>query len=153
VAKISDIGIRFIKNEEGLRTKAYRDVVGVLTIGYGHTGPDVYEGMVLSEDECEVLLRRDVDRFEQGVTGALTREAKQWEFDAMVSLAFNVGLGSFNPPRGFRGSTVRRMHNAGDRKRAAAAFILWCKAGGKILMPLVYRRAREIVLFMGGYQS
>src|SRR5690554_6464009 len=81
-------GVRLIKHYEGLRLEAYRDPVGVLTVGYGHTGPNVFLGMVITEAQAEQLLRERLAlEFEPGVRMALTTRSEQHEFDAMVSLA------------------------------------------------------------------
>lgn len=164
--KTSDLGVRAIQNEEGLArlrpdgmVEAYQDIVFVWTIGYGHTGPDVFKGKVITQAQALELLRQDLAKFEQGVTLALKRTATQHQFDAMVSLAFNIGLGRYADPsrgikgKGFKGSTVLRMFNSGKRTDAAVAFILWSKAGGKFVGGLVERRARELVRFMGGYEA
>ena len=93
--KISNEGLSIIKHFEGMRLIAYRDAVNVLTIGYGHTGPDVTEGMKITEEQAEDLLRKDVERFEVGTEG-LTAPVTltQNEFDALVSFSYNVGLGA-----------------------------------------------------------
>ena len=145
---MSDAGIAMLKQFEGLRLETYADVAGVLTIGYGHTGGDVREGQVITERQAEDILRVDVARFEQAVAGAVRRDPTQNQFDAMVSLAYNIGVGSDVPARGFLGSSVLRQFNAGDVEGAATSFILWIKAGGVLQPGLITRRAREIVRFL-----
>jgi lysozyme len=131
----------------GPALKAYRCPSGVLTIGWGHTGSDVYEGKTISPAEADQLLDLDLDEAERDVAAAVTRPATDNEFAAMVSLRFNIGRA------GFLGSTVLRLHNAGDRAGAAKAFGLWNKgrnAGGHlvVLNGLVRRRATEAALYM-----
>lgn len=142
MAIITVAGLKLIQRFEGVRLTAYRDVVGVLTIGFGHTGPDVTEGLTITQEQAEDLLRRDVKRFEQGVESLVARPASPPQFDAMVSLAFNIGLNAFKE------STVLKRFNAGDIHGAAEAFILWIKGKGVIYEGLVRRRAAEIVRFM-----
>lgn len=144
--KISSSGIDLIKHFEGLRLRAYRDPAGILTIGYGHT-ETVAEGQVITEAEAEALLRQDLDRFERGVSDLITAETHEWQFDALVSLAFNIGLGAFE------GSTVLRRHNAGDYEGAGEAINWWNKAGGEVLAGLVRRRLAEEELYIDGLEE
>lgn len=138
--RISDKGIALIKSFEGLRLQAYQDSVGVWTIGYGHT-KDVHEGMAINEAEAEQLLRNDLMDFEAGVEGIIDK-ATQGQFDALVSFAFNLGIGAL------RGSTLLRKHNAGDYKGAAGEFLRWNKAGGRVLAGLSRRRAAESAMYL-----
>ena len=141
--KINLAGLDLLKHFEGLRLRAYRDPVGILTIGYGSTGPHVRVGMTIMEQEAEDLLRRDLSRFERGVAQAVADvPTTDNQFSAMVCLAFNIGLGAFGR------STVLRMHKKGSHKLAAAAFLLWVKAGGKTLKGLVRRRNAERKLYL-----
>lgn len=138
---ISDEGLALIKKFEGLRLEAYFDSVGVLTIGYGHTGQDVTEGMKIDEAVADALLRRDVASAEGCVNGCVTVEITQQEFDALVSFAFNLGC------RTLKNSTLLRKLNASDYDGAALEFPKWCHAGGKELPGLVARREAEQALF------
>lgn len=80
---------------EGCRLKAYRCPAGVLTIGYGHTGPDVKSGMEITAPQAVALFNADVDKFARSVETALAGvQLKQKQFDAVVSLAYNIGLGA-----------------------------------------------------------
>jgi lysozyme len=127
-----------IEGWEGSVLTAYRDPVGILTIGYGHTGPDVTEGQTITKEEADETLANDLGKFEDGVNAAVdTAPTTQGQFDAMVSLSFNIGLGNF------RKSTVLRKHLESDYTPAADAFLLWNKAGGRVLPGLVKRREGE----------
>lgn len=129
---------QMIEGWEGCRLTAYYDVVGVLTIGYGHTGPDVVAGMTIDQDQADSLMIDDLAKFERGVALYVgDAPTTQGQFDAMVSLSYNVGLGNF------RSSTVLREHKEGDFEHAADAFLLWNKAGGKVFEGLVRRREGE----------
>lgn len=139
---ISADGLDLIKRSEGLRLTAYKCPADVPTIGYGSTGPHVRMGMTITADEAEDLLVRDLSRFEKGVAemgGTMT----QGQFDALVSFAFNLGLGALKT------STLLRKHLAGDHAGAAAEFGRWVNAGGRRLNGLVTRRAAEAKLYRG----
>lgn len=136
-------GLDLIKSCEGLRLKAYKDVVGVQTIGFGHTGADVYAGQLISNQEAERLLLKDTASFQAGVNASVT-----WvgltdnQFAACVSLAYNVGLANF------RSSTLLKKLNAGQVAEAAEEFDKWNKAGGKVIEGLTNRRLKERALFL-----
>jgi lysozyme len=148
--RINAAGLNLVKTFEGVRLTAYRCPAGVWTIGYGHTGPDVKPGQRITEAEAEALLRGDLDRFECGVTKAIGDvQTTDNQFSAMVSLAFNIGMG--DPKQGVSGfllSTVLRQHRAGNTQRAAAAFLLWVKANGRTLKGLIRRRSAERTLYL-----
>ena len=136
---------------EGRRLVSYRDCVGVWTVGYGHTSragaPRVSPGMKITEAEADEILSRDLRKFERGVAAALARakgEVAQREFDALVDLAFNIGLGAF------RSSSLLRAYLVGDKARAAEKFLDWTKAGGRVVPGLVVRRKRDRAWFLTG---
>lgn len=80
---------------EGCRLKAYRCPAGVLTVGYGHTGPDVTEGLVISYADAVRLFNEDVDRFALSVQGLVSGvRLNPRQFDSIVSIAYNIGLGN-----------------------------------------------------------
>lgn len=140
----SPAGIALIQEFEGCWLRAYRCPAGILTIGYGHTGPDVKAGQVISHSEADDLLRDDLRKFESGVSSYIgDTPTTQNQFDAMVCLAFNIGLGAFKK------SSVLREHCKPDHAKAADAFLLWNKGGGRVLPGLVRRRNAERVLYMG----
>lgn len=138
--KLSEKGLELIKKFEGLRLEAYLCPAAVWTVGYGSTY-GVKEGMVITEEQAEDMLWRDVHVAEVCVNGAVTVPLTQGEFDALVSFVFNLGCGKF------RGSTLLRKLNDGDYDGAADEFPRWCRAGGQPLAGLVARRAAEKVRF------
>lgn len=140
--KISNKGIALIKEYEGCKLKAYRCSANVLTIGYGSTGSHVKEGVVITQAEAEELLKKDLVRFEDGVTKLVSVPITQSMFDALVSFSFNLGLGNL------KSSTLLKKVNAGDKAGAANEFGKWTKAGGKVLAGLVRRREAERQLFL-----
>lgn len=141
---INDKARAIIQESEGLRLEAYRCPAGRWTIGYGHTG-DVVEGHRITRHQAEEILEYDLSTFEEGV-GKLAPRANGNQFSAMVSLAFNIGLGAFAK------SEVLKAHLAGQHLLAAAAFSRWTRGGGKQLPGLVTRRAREAALYLEAIQ-
>jgi lysozyme len=124
-------GIDLIKRNEGCKLTAYLDEVAnppVWTIGYGCTGPGIVRSLTITQAQAEEMLTtRLAQEFEPGVLAAIgSAPTIQSQFDAMVSLAWNIGVGAFAK------STVARLHKAGDYAGAAAAFELWDHAGGQV---------------------
>lgn len=142
--KLSQRGIDLIKQFEGYRSKAYPDpATGVApwTIGYGTT-KGVKPGMVITAEQAEKMLRDDVAKFESGVSSLITAPTTQGQFDAMVSLAYNIGLGNFGK------STLLKKHNARCYTCAADQFRVWNRANGKVMNGLTKRRAAEREVYM-----
>jgi lysozyme len=153
--------IAFLSAFEGLRLTGYLCPARVATIGWGHTETagievryndgtrteKVIVGKAIDENEAKRLKALQLTRFEGAVTAALKGvSVEQYEFDACVSLAYNIG------PSAFAGSSVVRHLKRGDRARAAQAFLLWNKAGGRVMAGLSRRRAGEKLMFEGqGY--
>ena len=132
-------GQELIKAFEGCRLEAYLCPAGVPTIGVGHTGPDVHPGLQITQAVANQLLRDDLDRFEKGITDQIDVPLDQCEFDALVSWAFNCGLGATGD------STLRRRLNAGEDKSTVFAEELprWTSGG---MAGLVRRRNAEVKL-------
>jgi lysozyme len=146
--KMTEDGLALIRRFEGLRTRAYRCPAGVWTIGYGHTEqagpPKVSSGTEITEAKAEEILRADVENFATGVSTCLKRDLEPAQFAALVSFAFNVGLGNF------RRSSVLRAVNDGNFAAVPRRLLMWNKANGRVLPGLVSRRAAEAELFAGG---
>ncbi|MEA3641301.1 MAG: lysozyme [Lamprobacter sp.] len=139
--RISQTGIDLIKRFEGLELQAYRDPVGIVTVGYGHT-KTARMGQQISEAEAESLLRQDLEQFERCVSESVKAPLEQSHFDALVSFAFNVGCGAL------KRSTLLKKLNALDYPGAADELPRWNQAGGRVLRGLVRRRAAERDLFL-----
>ncbi len=150
VMQLSDVGFQLIAEFEGFRSAPYLDAVGIPTIGYGNTyytdGRKVkMSDKPISRDEAKALklaiINKDfapaVRRVIQGVPIPVT----QGMFDAMVSLAYNIGTGAFA-----KSSVVRHLKQ-GNKEAAADAFLLWNKAGGRVLNGLTRRRQAERRVF------
>jgi GH24 family phage-related lysozyme (muramidase) len=150
---INQRGIDLIKEFEGCekptgdgRFQSYLCPAGVWTIGFGSTGPDIKRGLIWTKAQVDERFERDINEFAGSVEKALgnaTTTANQ--LAAMTALAYNIGLG------GFRGSSVLRLHKAGDYKGAGRAFLLWNKAKVKgkmtVLKGLTRRRLAEADLY------
>ena len=129
--KTSDAGLKLIMQFEGLRLKAYRCPAGVWTIGYGHTSaagaPEVRDGMRISAQEAEAILKRDLAGFEAAVAGMVKTELTQAQFDVLVSFAYNCGVGAL------KASTLLKRVNAGAFDAVPAELMKWTKAKGREL--------------------
>ena len=114
----------------------------MLTIGYGHTGPDVYIGQRITEEEADRILRSDLSRFEKSVNELIEVELTQHEFDATVSFSFNVGSGALSS------STFRGRINSGEDKATCfkEEFPKWVNGPNGPLPGLVRRRDAEVEL-------
>jgi lysozyme len=134
-------GLALTEQFEGCSLTAYQDQVGVWTIGFGHTGPDVKPGMTITSADAQALLAQDVKSAAACVNKVVSVQLTQEEFDALVDFVFNLGAGAFSS------STMLRELNAGDFTRAATQFALWDHAGGTVVAGLLRRRQAEADLF------
>jgi len=142
IMQTSANGKNLIKHFEGVRLTSYRDIVGVLTIGVGHTGPDVFDNMTITAQEANDLLGIDLHIAETAISKNVKVPLNQNQFDALVSLVFNIGTGAF------KNSTLLRVLNTKDYLHAADQFLVWNKAGGKVVQGLANRRMAEFDLFL-----
>lgn len=143
--KLSQAGKNLIKSFEGLELKVYPDPAtggAPYTAGYGHTGADVKPGMTVTQEMADKWFDSDVARFESGVSALLTAPTNQQQFDAMASLAYNIGLGNF------KSSTLLKKHNAKCYQCAAGQFPAWNRAAGKVMNGLTRRRNAERAMYM-----
>lgn len=144
--KMSDAGIDLVCHYEGCRLTSYPDPAtggDPWTIGYGSTR-NVHPGMTITIDEAKRRLREDLEDAEQAVTRLVTSPLDQSQFDALVSLVFNIGEGNFSR------STLLKKLNAHDYLGAAAQFLVWNKANHKVMLGLTRRRAAERDHFLRG---
>ncbi|MEG4057671.1 MULTISPECIES: glycoside hydrolase family protein [unclassified Microcoleus] len=142
---INQEGFKLLTTFEGCELTAYDDGGGVWTIGYGHTGDDVYPGLTISQTQAEELLREDLEKFESYVEDAVEVEIDDNQFSALVCFCFNVGPGT----EGFGGSTLLKLLNDGDYQGAADQFPVWNKVNGEPWPGLTRRRLAEQALFLG----
>jgi lysozyme len=142
--KLSSDGLALIKRWEGCKLQSYKDSAGVWTIGYGRTtatglGP-VGPGMTITQAQAESDLLRGLAKYERTVIECLARTPTQAQYDAMVSLCYNIGQAAF------AGSSVVRRFNAGDIAGAADAFLFWNKAtvkGKKVVIEGLTNRRKD----------
>ena len=145
--KISARGLELIKDFEGFSSTSYLDVVNIPTIGFGNTfyedGRKVKLGEQISKTDALKLLEVVVNRdFADKIFPSIKVKVTQSQFDAMVSLAYNIGVGAFLK------STLLKKVNAGDFAGAGEEFLRWNKANGKEVLGLTRRREREKQLFL-----
>ena len=135
-------GLPILKQFEGCKLKAYLCPANVWTIGWGRT-TNVKHGDTCTKAQADAWLSEEYDLFERGVLNLLDDQPTTPNMlGAMVSLAYNIGLGAFGK------SSVLRNHLARRYANAAASFKLWNKGGGKVLPGLVRRRAAEAALYL-----
>jgi lysozyme len=149
--KVNQATLDLVRSFEGLYLEAYKDEVGVWTIGYGHTGFDIAGGAVTKgrkladAHEAEELLRVDLDNVAKDVEKLLLSRPKAElndnQFGALVSFTFNLGIGNIEK------STLLRRLNARDYLGTLPEFAKWNRAGGKVLRGLTRRRTAEAALF------
>lgn len=141
--ELSKVGLNLIKKYEGLRLKAYKPVATEehWTIGYGHYGADVREGMTITEAQAEDFLMKDCASAVKAVN-ALKLNFTQNQFDALVSFTYNCGAGN-----------LRKLCKDRTIAEIGEKIILYNKAGGKVLNGLVRRRKEEQALYKKGASS
>ena len=143
---VSNKGVDLICEFEGKRLSAYDDGVGVWTIGFGTikypNGVRVKKGDTCTLEQAKEYMRHDLIEFEYTVNSSVKVPLNQNQFDALVSLAYNIGSSAF------KSSTLVKKLNTGDYQGAADQFNVWVNAGGKRMQGLVNRRDREKLLFL-----
>lgn len=156
--KTSEAGINLIKHFEGVKFKPYRCPALLWTVGYGHVLYPKQHYLTLdkrmsfqlspsdsrsfTQEEVDGLLKNDLRRFELGVDRLCGSGTTQHQFDAMVSFAFNLGLGTLQR------STLRKKHLRCDDEGASKEFLKFVRAGNKILPGLQRRRIAESLLYL-----
>lgn len=139
---MNKFAFELIKKWEGCRLSAYQDGGGVWTIGYGHTGKDVHAGLVISQQQADALLLKDLAVFDAGVRVMVKPPLSESKIGAIICLSFNIGLHALAT------STLLRKVNCGAISEAANEFGHWNKDNGKIIKGLTRRRAAEKELFL-----
>ena len=139
-------GIAFLHKEEGLRLNAYKDQIGKWTIAFGNTymldGSPVKEGDKLSLAEANKLFAVKIKDYEAAVNKGVKVPLTQNQFNALVSLCYNIGTGAF-----INSTLLKKINSKASGEEIQAQFNLWKKGGGKVLPVLVNRRQREFKLF------
>lgn len=153
--QVIDAAQQIIKDAESLRLKAYTCPAGVPTIGWGHTKTvckfDVETGRTITQAEAQLLFLQDIADAQRAVDLYVTVPLTDWQYGALVSLAFNIGSGNF------RTSTLLKLLNLKEYTAASEQFARWNKGrdpgtGATVVLGgLVKRRERERILFCGGF--
>jgi len=142
------MALNTIQQFEGLKLKAYKDSVGIWTIGFGNifnldTGNPIKEGDEISLETAERWLKIEVDNLQAKMRKVITVPLNDNQWTALTSLAYNIGFGAF------KRSTLLRLLNAGaSKEEVAKQFLRWNKAGGKEVKGLTNRRQAEFNLFL-----
>jgi lysozyme len=140
----SPAAVAIIKEFEGCRLKAYRDGGGVLTIGYGHTGPAVTEGLAIDQPTADLWLAKDLASVARALNRLVAVPLDQCQVDALCSFVFNVGAGALA-----RSTLLARLNAGAPDQEVAAQFARWVKDNGQVVPGLVRRREAERKLFLG----
>lgn len=144
--KTSSNGTALIREFEGFVASAYLCPADVWTTGIGTTvypnGTKVKKGDKCTQEQALEYLQHDLKSFEKTVNDSVKVPLSQNQFDALVSLSYNIGSGAF------KSSTLLKKLNAKDYAGAADQFLVWNKGGGKVLKGLVRRRDAERALFL-----
>ncbi|AKK20574.1 phage-related lysozyme [Candidatus Liberibacter africanus PTSAPSY] len=139
--------VDMVERYEGVRVTAYKDPGrGVWTIGYGHTGPDVHEGMTITQEQAEELLKGDLRKHVDLLLSAspIMASVSENRLAAVGDFVFNLGIGNY------RKSTFKKCIDAEDWENAATECKKWIHGGGKVLPGLVKRRNEEAALLISG---
>lgn len=135
-----------IKQFEGLKLQAYKDIAGIWTIGYGLTrypdGTKVKQGDKITQQQAEAYFQETLQKFAQGVEDSIKTKVNNNQFAALVSFAYNVGLNAFKE------STLLKLVNENPNNPAIETqFMRWVNAGGRPVQGLVNRRRHEANLY------
>lgn len=143
-AAVLAIASPFVAVKEGLVHMAYEDVVGVPTICYGHTGPEVRLGLRYTDAQCKAVLSQDLIEHAERLDRCITRAVTPYEGAAILSWGFNIGTGA-----ACRSTLVRKLNAGAPASEWCAELDKWVYAGGFKLGGLVKRRGAERALCEG----
>ena len=139
---LDTFGYKLIQQFEGLKLKAYQDSVGIWTIGYGNiqypNGTKVKKGDEITREQADLMFKSTANTFASKVNSLINVCLTQNQFNALVSLSYNIGIGAF------KGSTLLKMVNASPNNPTIKnEFLKWKMAGGKVIQGLLNRRVKE----------
>lgn len=151
--KLSEDGLKFHKRWEGFESEPYLDIAGVPTIGYGSTfypeGTKVaMSDQPISEERATEIMQSVLLKFENGVTALVKKRLNQHQFDALVSFAYNLGLGNLK-----RSTLLKRINANPKDPMIPNEFTKWVRAGGKPVLGLARRRLQEAYLYTFGWDG
>lgn len=136
------MNLDLIKKYEGFSSQAYKCPAGVWTVGWGHTGRDINKDTILTREEAELMLKKDVANLQEQILFLLNDKPSMNELDALTSLCYNVGLGAFKKSR-----LLKRINLKENGELIAKEWIEFNKVNGKVVKGLLRRRAEEICLY------
>lgn len=139
--RLNKTGLDLIKKFEGCRLQAYQDVSGIWTVGWGQTGPWIDESTMLSQAQADTLLERELKKKEEAMSRIVIAPTTENEWAALVSLAYNIGIGAF------ANSTLLRYLNSDQKGLVPEQFLVWCKVKKKVIPSLLARRQTEKELY------
>ncbi|WP_419894597.1 lysozyme [Proteus terrae] len=137
------IALSLISYFEGIKYKSYYDVTGVLTVCYGHTGNDIIQNRIYTQQECDALLQKDFIKIQRQVDALIKVSLDNHTKASLYSFAYNVGITAFAR------STLLKKLNAGDQHGACEEMKRWVYAGGTVWRGLINRREMESTLCHG----
>lgn len=138
------IAAALIPNLEGVKYKPYLDVGGVLTVCYGHTGPDIIRNKTYTEAECKAMLNKDLQPFARSVERSVKVPTTEYQKAALISFSYNVGVGAFEK------STLLKDLNARRYAKSCEDLKAWVYAGKKQWAGLMNRREIEQAVCLMG---
>lgn len=136
------MNLELIKKYEGFSSQAYRCPAGAWTVGWGHTGRDINKDTILTREEAELMLKKDVANLQEQILFLLDGKPSMNELDALTSLVYNVGLGAFKKSR-----LLKRINLKDNGELISKEWIEFNKVNGKVVKGLLRRRAEEICLY------
>lgn len=136
------MNLELIKKYEGFSSQAYKCPAGVWTVGWGHTGRDINKDTILTREEAELMLQKDVANLQEQILFLLDDKPSMNELDALTSLVYNIGLGAFKKSR-----LLKRINLKENGELIAKEWIEFNKVNGKVVKGLLRRRAEEICLY------
>ena len=136
--KINDRGLTLLKDFEKCRLQSYQDSGGVWTVGWGHTGPEVTQGMTYTQQQADAQLQKDLEKF-YFLDHYLSEIVNENQYSALVCLAYNIGLSAI------RTSTLLKKINNGDNP--SKEWLQWNHVHGKVVDGLTRRRQAELDLY------
>lgn len=136
------MNLELIKKYEGFSSQAYKCPAGIWTVGWGHTGRDINKDTILTREEAELMLKKDVANLQEQILFLLDDKPTTNELDALTSLCYNVGLGAFKKSR-----LLKRINLKENGELIAKEWIEFNKVNGKVVKGLLRRRAEEICLY------
>lgn len=136
------MNLELIKKYEGFSSQAYKCPAGVWTVGWGHTGRDINKDTILTREEAELMLKKDIANLQEQILFLLDDKPTTNELDALTSLCYNIGLGAFKKSR-----LLKRINLKENGELIAKEWIEFNKVNGKVVKGLLRRRAEEICLY------